>query len=134
MTVVLDSSALVGVLVRSGAEGVWVADLLEEEDIAAPAHLLMETANALRRLELQGHISGLAANGAFELARTLNVELHPFAPYARRIWELRFNLTPYDAWYAAMAETMGCPLATLDARLARAGGTRCEFLLPHSIS
>ena len=47
---------------------------------------------------------------------------------------MRFNLTAYDAWYVAIAETMGCPLATLDARMARASGTRCEFLLPRSIA
>lgn len=130
MTVVLDSSALIGALVRSSAEGVWAADVLEDEQIMAPAFLLTETANGLRRLELQGHLSSLAASGAFERARSLRVDLYPFAPYAQRVWELRFNLTPYDAWYVAMAESMDCPLATLDARLARASGTRCEFLLP----
>ena len=134
MTVVLDSSALIGALVRSSSGGLWAAGVLEDEQIIAPEILLSETANGLRRLELQGHLSSLEANGAFDRVRTLPVELHPFSPYAERVWELRFNLTAYDAWYVAIAEVMGCPLATLDLRMARASGTRCEFMLPHTIA
>ena len=134
MTVVIDSSALIGALVRASAEGLWAASVLEGEQIMAPELLLSETANGLRRLELQGHISSLEASSAFDRARTLPVELHPFTPFAQRVWELRFNLTAYDAWYVAMAESMDCPLATLDERMARASGTRCEFLLPHPIT
>lgn len=44
--------------------------------------------------------------------------------------ELRPNITAYDAWYVALAETLGAKLATLDARLSRAAGTRCEFAIP----
>ena len=134
MTVVLDSSALIGALVGSGVEGVWAASVLEGQQILGPALLLSETANGLRRLELQGHISSPKASSAFNRACTLPVVLHPFTPFARRVWELRFNLTAYDAWYVALAEAMSCPLATLDLRMARASGTRCEFLLPHSIA
>ena len=119
---------------RSSVEGLWAASVLEGEQIMGPAILLSETANGLRRLELQGHISSLEASRAFDQARTLTVELHPFSPYAERVWDLRFNLTAYDAWYVAIAEALGCPLATLDRRMARASGTRCEFLLPQSIA
>ena len=119
---------------RSDAEGMWAASVLEDVQIIGPALLLSETANGLRRLELQGHISSLEASSAFDRARTLPVELHPFSPFARRVWELRSNLTAYDAWYVAIAESMDCPLATLDLRMARAAGTRCEFLLPHPIA
>ena len=119
---------------RSDAEGMWAASVLEDVQIIGPALLLSETANGLRRLELQGHISSLEASSAFDQAHTLPVELHPFSPFARRVWELRSNLTAYDAWYVAIAESMDCPLATLDLRMARAAGTRCEFLLPHPIA
>ncbi len=60
------------------------------------------------------------------------MELFPFAPFADRIWALRENLTSYDAWYVALAEALECPLATLDRRLSRAAGLRCEVLAPHS--
>jgi len=53
-----------------------------------------------------------------------------FAPFSTRVWELRDTVTPYDAWYVATAEQAGVPLLTLDAKLATAPGTTCEFLLP----
>ncbi len=61
---------------------------------------------------------------------TLIVELFPYEPLARRVWELRENVTPYDAWYVALAEELGVGLATLDRRLAQAVGPRCEFVTP----
>lgn len=55
------------------------------------------------------------------------MELFPYAPFAARIWDLRDNVTCYDAWYVAVAETLNAPLATLDVRLANAPGPRCRF-------
>ena len=54
----------------------------------------------------------------------------PHRPCAVRIWELRSKVTTYDAWYVTLAEQLRAQLATLDARLARANGPRCEFTLP----
>ena len=62
----------------------------------------------------------------------LSIECYPFEPFAERVWELRNTLTSYDAWYVAVAEALDLPLATLDARLARAPGPKCKFLLPSS--
>ncbi len=56
--------------------------------------------------------------------------LLPFAPFEERIWELRHNLTAYDAWYVAVAEALDCPLVTLDIRLSRAPGPTCAFITP----
>ena len=56
----------------------------------------------------------------------LPVILVPFAHLATRAWELRANLTMYDASYVALAELLDAPLVTLDARIARAPGVRCE--------
>ena len=50
---------------------------------------------------------------------------YPHGPFAPRVWELRSNLTPYDAAYVALAESLGCTLVTADARLAHAPGIRC---------
>lgn len=55
------------------------------------------------------------------------MELFPYAPFASRVWELREDVTCYDAWYVAIAEALSAPLATLDARLANAPGPRCRF-------
>jgi predicted nucleic acid-binding protein len=70
------------------------------------------------------------AIAAHEDLLELNLELFSFEPFAERIWELRHNLTSYDAWYVAVAEALGLPLATLDMRLAKAKGLTCEFLTP----
>lgn len=56
--------------------------------------------------------------------------LVPFEPFAERVWELRRNVTSYDAWYVAVAEAFRLPLATLDRRLSRASGPSCRFRLP----
>ena len=58
----------------------------------------------------------------------LDIDLHAFAPFAERIWELRGNLTSYAAWYVAIAEASGFPLATLDGKLSRVRGLRCGEL------
>ena len=60
----------------------------------------------------------------------LELELHLFEPFSDRIWELRHNLTSYDAWYVALAESLDMPLATLDNRLAGTEGPKCRFLTP----
>ena len=72
------------------------------------------------------------ANAAYEDLIQLNMETFSFDPFAERIWELRHNLTSYDAWYVAIAEALRLPLATLDKRLSRATGPTCDFLTPDS--
>jgi len=54
----------------------------------------------------------------------------PVGSFDERVWQLRANVTPYDAWYVALAEALDVPLATLDLRLATAPGPRCRFLTP----
>ena len=60
----------------------------------------------------------------------LEIELAPYAPFAARVWEMRANLTCYDAWHVALAEALNCPLFTLDRKLARAVGPACEIIAP----
>jgi predicted nucleic acid-binding protein len=60
----------------------------------------------------------------------LDIELFPFEPFAGRIWELRHNVTSYDAWYVALAEALKLPLATLDEPPAKSNGVACKFLTP----
>ncbi len=95
-----------------------------------PELALAEASNILRRLELTGDLSRQEATGAHESLLRLDLGLFPFAPFADRIWELRSNLTSYDAWYVSMAEAFDYPLATLDRRLGRASGPRCEIITP----
>jgi predicted nucleic acid-binding protein len=92
--------------------------------------MLVEVTNILRRLEKTGRLTSPESTSAQRDLLRLDVELVPFHPFADRVWALRNNLTSYDAWYVAVAEALRLPLATLDARLARAIGPSCRFLLP----
>ena len=130
MTTVIDASALVSALIDSGPEGRWAVSLIARENLAGPELLLAEVCNVLRRLELSGRLSTAEATLACGDLLRLNIELFPFAPFAQRIWDLRNSVTGYDAWYVALAEALGCPVATLDKRLMRANGVRCEFVAP----
>lgn len=129
MTVVVDASVVVSALVDGGAVGRWSEERLSSGPIAAPHLLPVEVANILRRAALRGDISADTASLGHADLQGLPVELFPYSLVAERTWELRENLTLYDAWYVALAELLGAGLATLDERLARAPGPTCRFVL-----
>ena len=126
---VIDGSLLVAALVDSGRDGQWAEGVIATDELAGPELTLVETSNVLRRLERAGRISQFEAVGAHRDMLRLDVELFPFRPFANRVWELRENLTGYDAWYVALAEALDCPLATLDRKLGRAAGPLCEIVV-----
>jgi len=130
MTIVVDASAIVAALVDGGRDGEWALRLLESDHLAAPHLLPVETANILRRASLAGEIGADVASLAHGDLVQLPIGLFPYEPFADRVWELRENLTAYDAWYVAVAESLGARLATLDARLRSAPGVRCGFVRP----
>ncbi len=132
MTIVVDASVVVAALVDSGPDGSWSESVLLGEPLAAPHLLQVEVAGVLRRAALAGDISADVASLAHADLLSLHVELVPYEPFAARIWELRDNVTPYDAWYVALSEALGASLATLDARLTKAPGPRCAFLTRRS--
>jgi predicted nucleic acid-binding protein len=130
MTVVVDSSVVVAALLDQGPVGSWAEAMLLSGPLAGPHLLPAEVANILRRSVAAGDISADVGALAHDDLLSLPIELFPYRPCAARIWELRANVTAYDAWYVTLAEQLGAPLATLDARLVRAVGPRCEFTLP----
>lgn len=130
MSTVLDASVLVAALIDSGPNGIWAEAILAAGDLNAPEMLYAETVDVIRRLETARRISHGDANAAFDDLMHLQLELHPFEPFAGRIWELRHNFTAYDAWYVAIAEALSIPLATLDTRVARSKSATCRFLTP----
>ena len=130
MSSVVDASLLVAAATLSGPEGAWAEDVVIAGGLVAPHLALVEATNILRRLELAGRLGRLEAGVAARELLLLELELVPFSPFAERVWELRATVTSYDAWYVAVAEELDLPLATLDRRLAVAGGPRCRFLLP----
>ena len=130
MSAVVDASLLVAATTDAGHEGVWAERVLERGGIVAPHLVLVEATNILRRLERSKELTRLEATAAQRDLVRLDIELLPFEPFADRVWDLRQNVTCYDAWYVAVAEAFDLPLATLDRRLARATGPSCRFLTP----
>jgi predicted nucleic acid-binding protein len=130
MTLVVDASVVVAALVDSGPTGEWSEEVLLSDHLAAPHVMPVEVANVLRRARVSGEVSPDVASLAHADLQAIRVELFPYEPVAQRAWELRGSLAMYDAWYVATAELLGAKLATLDWRLARAAGPRCDFLLP----
>jgi predicted nucleic acid-binding protein len=127
---VCDASALVAVLLDSGPDGTWAAARLADAELYAPALLPFECANIVRRHEAAGLISAdLAAQAHADLIG-LPVELPPYEVLAARVWQLRRNLTSYDAAYVALAETLSAPLVTLDRRIQSAPGITCSVEVP----
>jgi predicted nucleic acid-binding protein len=130
VTLVVDSSVVVAALIDNGSVGEWAESLLMSGPVAAPHLMPAEVANILRRSALAGDVSADVASLAHGDLGLLRLELFPYSLCASRVWELRSNVNAYDAWHVALAETLDAPLATLDLRLSRAAGVRCEIVLP----
>ena len=130
MSIVVDSSVLVAALVDVGPHGIWAENVLAAGSLNAPELARAEATNILRRLERAKLITTPEANGAQDDLMQLDLDLFSFEPFADRIWELRHNVTCYDAWYVAIAEALGLRLATLDKALSKSKGVACEFLTP----
>jgi predicted nucleic acid-binding protein len=128
--IVVDSSALTALLIDSGPDGKWVAAAVAGAALAAPSLVGFETANIFRRHELAGLISPDQAAQAHADLLDLAIEHWPYELLATRAWELRQNLSIYDASYVALAELLGATLVTLDRRIDGAPGTRCAIAMP----
>lgn len=128
--IVVDASVLANVIGDDGADGRRVrGEVRGAGQIAAPDLADVETVAVLRKRWLAGTIS----DGRFEAAiadlQQLGISRYPTLPLMRRAFELRANVTAYDASYVALAELLGCELLTGDARLAGAAGPWCAIRL-----
>lgn len=119
MTVV-DTSVVVDHLLGSGSASTFTELVQQEDEVAAPDVLVFEALSALRRLALRGELRDDRGQGAVEDLGDLEIELLPALPLRGRAWRLRRNLTASDALFVALAEELGEPLATNDAKLASA--------------
>lgn len=128
--IVCDASAVVATLLDSGTAGRWATAALSGADLAAPSLIGFETANIIRRHELAGLISADQAAQAHQDLIDLTIEEWPHELMATRSWELRRNLSIYDASYVALAELLGSALITLDKRIGGASGLHCAVLTP----
>lgn len=119
--IVVDASAAVCALLNAGP----ARRALGEEQLHAPHLIDPEVANALRRAVASSQIDPGDARNALDRWVRLGMSRYPVIRLLERVWQLRENLSAYDASYVALAEALGCPLLTADARLGRAPGLRC---------
>lgn len=105
------------------------AELRSAGQISAPDLVDVETVAVLRKRWLAKTISARRFALAVDDLEAMAIDRYPTLRFMRRAYELRDNVTAYDASYIALAEVLGCELVTGDARLARASGTRCAIRL-----
>lgn len=128
--IVVDASALTNALTDDGSIGIATrAELARDPQWAAPEHLLVETFSAIRGRWRRGDISATRAEDAWQAAAAASVEVVRTEALLPRMWELRDNVSGYDAAYVAAAELKQCRLVTGDVRLAHAPGLRCDVTL-----
>lgn len=125
--IVVDASVLANAIADDGVDGVRArAALADAGRLAAPDLVDVEAVSVLRRRWLAHDLPARRFSAAIRDLEDLPLDRYPALRLMRRAYELRENVTAYDAAYVALAEALGCPLVTADARLARAPGIRCE--------
>ena len=93
----------------------------------APQLIDLEVASFLRKRLAAGTLDNEQTNVALGDLIHLPIRRYPHGPMLPRIWELRENVTPYDASYIALAEQLGCTFVTGDARLAKVRAAQCQI-------
>lgn len=129
--IVLDASAAVAVLLNLGTSTASIRERMNrvDEQTHVPHVFELEVLSALRRHMLGGVLSEKRSAEAIEDLTSMRVNRYPHTALLSRIWELKDNVTTYDAAYIALAETLEAPLVTRDAKLARAPGIRATIEL-----
>ena len=126
--IVVDASAALSAILNAGQ----ARDALGAEQLHVPHLIDSEVASGVRRRVIAAQLSAAAGWTALDTWRRLGMTRYPAYVMLDRVWELRDNLSSYDATYVALAELLNCSLLTADNRLGRARGVRCPILLvPH---
>lgn len=121
--IVVDASALTEILLRGRGAGALEDRVLGSGQALRAPHLVdIEVAHVIRRLTALGVVDHARGRAALQELSTLPLKRYPHADLLARIWELRANLTAYDAAYVALAEALDAPLVTRDRRLAASPG------------
>lgn len=127
--IVVDASAPALALLDDGPLGDKARIVLTNDtDWAAPAHLVTEVMSVIRGHVLGSKLSLDRADDAITTLAALTISLSDCQGLLSRIWQLRHNLTSYDAAYIALAEALDAPPATADTRLTNAAGITCTII------
>ena len=121
--IVVDASAALAALLNAGP----ARRALGSDQLHVPHLIDSEIANGLRRSVAGGHIEADAGWAALDAWRRLGMVRYSIVGILGRVWELRDNLSAYDASYIALAEQLDCALLTADRRLSRAPGIQCTI-------
>lgn len=124
---VVDASVIAVALADDGGDGDAARARLRGERLAAPELLDLEVASVLRGQLRAGALDVRRAELALTDLSALPLQRAPHRPLLGRCWELRDNLTVYDAAYVALAEALAADLLTGDRRLSKAPGLRCRI-------
>ena len=123
--VVVDASAALAALLNDGP----ARHAVGAEQLHVPHLVDLEVASALRRRVAAQLLGAEAGWTALDGWRRLGMTRYAVHALLDRVWELRDNLSAYDASYVALAELLGCSLLTADGRLGRAPGVRCPVTI-----
>jgi predicted nucleic acid-binding protein len=121
--IVVDASAALSALLNDGPARRFLAT----EQLHAPHLVDSEVANGLRRQVVARHMAAADGWTALDRWRRLGMTRYPTFGLLDRVWELRDNVSAYDAAYVALAEQLGCALLTADARLSRIPEAGCPI-------
>ena len=125
--IVVDASVLAPALADDGRDGRIARDRLTGERLTAPEVIDLEVVSVLRGLTHAGKLTSARATHAVDALAAMPVLRGAHRHLTRRCWELRHNLTPYDAAYVALAEALQVTLVTAHAHLGHASGPRCAI-------
>ncbi len=126
--IVVDASVLANVIGDDGVDGRRArSEVRSAGELAAPDLVDVETVAVLRTRWMAGTISDSRFADAIDDLEGIELERYPTLPLMRRSYDLRANVTSYDATYIALAEVLDCELLTGDRRLASAPGPRCAI-------
>ncbi|RNI20451.1 type II toxin-antitoxin system VapC family toxin [Flexivirga caeni] len=125
--IVVDASVVVATLVGEVTEVATATQRLRGEELADPELVDIEVMSVLRRKVGAGELTPAKARLALNDLRLMPMRRYPNAALLDRCWELRDNLSSYDAVYVALAEALAATLVTADKRLANAPGPQCAI-------
>jgi predicted nucleic acid-binding protein len=123
--IVVDASVLANVVGDDGAEGDRAREVVRAQELSVPDLVDVEVVSVLRRRWLAKTMTARRFAAAVDDLGALPADRYPVLPFMPRAYELRANVSAYDATYVALAEQLDCALVTADRRLASAPGLRC---------
>ena len=121
--IVVDASAALAALLNDGP----ARRLLAAEALHTPHLIDVEVTSGLRRQVRANRVDATEGLTALDTWRRLGIVRYAMPALLDRVWELRDDVSSYDACYVALAESLECAMVTADARLSSAPGIRCPI-------